>query len=116
MSTLLSQSYVVDPQPVQPYLLTLKRYWHPSPPVPTDTNAITVILAHGNGSSKEHWEPTIDDLFCLPAVRSGKVKIRELWSIDAQNSGEAVYLNEQGLQHRQQTCISFESVVLAPFI
>jgi hypothetical protein len=104
MSKLSCRSYVFDPQPNYPLLSTVKRYHHPSFCHLNDSTAVTLVFAHGNGFHKEHWEPTIEELYDLPELRSGKVKIREAWSIDAPNQGDAAVLNETALQCHKSTC------------
>ncbi|SJL10133.1 uncharacterized protein ARMOST_13517 [Armillaria ostoyae] len=97
MTSLSTQSYVFDPRPSYPLVSTLKRYWKPSSPFLEDSDALTLIFAHGTGFHKEQWEPTIEDLFSYIETRGG-LKIREVWSIDASNHGDAAILNEEVLQ------------------
>ncbi|KAJ4500452.1 Alpha/beta hydrolase family-domain-containing protein [Lentinula lateritia] len=61
---------------------------------------LVLLMAHGTGYHKEHWEPTIEHLFDLESeFTSTKTPptptIRECWAIDVQNHGEAAMLNEQ---------------------
>lgn len=78
--------------------ITAKRYWNPSYYSDND-DALTLVFAHATGYHKEHWEPTIEDLYDViaEAGRDNKVKIRELWAIDAPNHGDAAVLNEEQL-------------------
>lgn len=94
MRKLVSKSYVYDPRPNYPLLITAKRYWIPDASYNND--ALTLIFAHGTGFHKELWEPTIDDLQELLLSRGG-VNVREIWSIDAPNHGDAAILNENTL-------------------
>lgn len=94
MRKLVSKFYVYDPRPNYPLLITAKRYWIPDASYNND--ALTLIFAHGTGFHKELWEPTIDDLQELLLSRGG-VKVREIWSIDAPNHGDAAILNENTL-------------------
>jgi hypothetical protein len=96
MTFLRSKSYTFDPRPNYPLLSTAKCYWNPSSPSFSDSNALTLILTHGTGFHKEQWEPTIDDLYDLLDA-GGSVKVREIWSIDAPNHGDAATLNENAL-------------------
>lgn len=96
--TIASQSYVFDPRPNYPLLVTAKRYWKTNSPYLDDPDAITLIFTHGTGFHKEQWEPTLDDLYDLLATNNGSVKVREMWSIDAPNHGEAAVLNEKALK------------------
>ncbi|KAH7907247.1 Alpha/beta hydrolase fold-1 [Hygrophoropsis aurantiaca] len=102
-----SQAYVFDPRPSFPFFLTAKRYWVDSDIAEhdEDPNALTLVFAHAIGFHKEHWEPTIEDLFKLLQTQAQlehdghrKVKIREMWSIDAPNHGDAAILNEKTLR------------------
>ncbi|KIP03129.1 hypothetical protein PHLGIDRAFT_111245 [Phlebiopsis gigantea 11061_1 CR5-6] len=91
------ESYVFDPRPKYPLLITANRYWDPEH-TSTDSDALTLIFAHGTGYHKEHWEPTLDHLYALLArANNNKVKIREAWSIDCPNHGDAAILNEEVL-------------------
>jgi len=96
MTPLSSQSYTFDPRPNYPLLITAKRYWNPSSPSFSDPNALTLIFTHGTGFHKEQWEPAIDDLYNL-LDRRGSATVREIWSIDAPNHGDAAILNEKAL-------------------
>jgi len=59
---------------------------------------IILLLTHGAGFLKETWEPTIEELFRLD-TQAGTPRIREIWSVDAQNHGEGWTLNEHILAH-----------------
>ncbi|KAJ3761025.1 Alpha/beta hydrolase fold-1 [Lentinula raphanica] len=97
MSTsLLSELYTFDPRPYYPLLSTVKRYRDPS----WTEDGLTLVFAHGTGFHKEQWEPTIDDLQGILVHKGPKtIRIREIWTIDAPNHGDAALLNEQALQH-----------------
>ncbi|CAK5279056.1 unnamed protein product [Mycena citricolor] len=92
-TTLSSQSYVFDPRPNYPLLLTAKRYWDPASR--PDPDAATLICGHAAGFHKEHYEPMVQDMYALPG---GRQRIREVWAVDAPNHGEAAVLNEEMLQ------------------
>ncbi|EPS93424.1 hypothetical protein FOMPIDRAFT_1170528 [Fomitopsis schrenkii] len=92
---LTSEAYVCDPRPDYPFLITAKRYTAPAC-VPEDTDALTLVFAHGTGYHKEHWEPTLEHIF-EHATRDGRVKIRDAWAIDCPNHGDAAVLNERTL-------------------
>ena len=94
--SLSSQSYIFDPRPNFLLLSTVKRYWRANSPYLNDPQAVTLIFTHGTGLPKEAWEPTIDDLYTI-VERQGTVKIREIWSIDAQNHGDGAALNAEEL-------------------
>ncbi|KAI0643911.1 Alpha/beta hydrolase fold-1 [Trametes meyenii] len=91
-----SKSYLFDPRPVFPLLVTARQYWT-ADCARDDPDALTLVFAHATGYHKEHWEPTIEHLFAL-ARDSKNVKIRDAWCIDAPNHGEAAKLNEKKLQ------------------
>ncbi|KAH9848691.1 Alpha/beta hydrolase fold-1 [Lenzites betulinus] len=89
-------SYVFDPRPALPLLVTARRYWT-ADCAHDDPDALTLIFTHATGYHKEHWEPTLEHLFAL--LRGpGKVKIHDAWCIDAPNHGEAAILNENTLR------------------
>ncbi|KAI0634069.1 alpha/beta-hydrolase [Trametes polyzona] len=91
-----SKSYVFDPRPAFPLLVTARQYWS-SDCARDDPDALTLVFAHATGYHKEHWEPTLEHLFALLRT-GGKGKIRDAWCIDAPNHGEAAKLNEKALQ------------------
>ncbi|KAJ4477253.1 Alpha/beta hydrolase fold-1 [Lentinula aciculospora] len=97
MSSLIpSESYTFDPRPYYPMVSTLKRFRDPS----WTENGLTLLFTHGTGFHKEQWEPTINDLLELIGKQvSNKIRIREIWTIDAPNHGDAALLNEKTLQY-----------------
>ncbi|KAG6867691.1 hypothetical protein C0993_012326 [Termitomyces sp. T159_Od127] len=95
--SLSSQSYTFDPRPNYPLLITAKRYWKPDSSHLNDPSALTLIFTHGTGFHKEQWEPTIDEFYALLEGENGSPKVREVWSIDAPNHGDAAVLNENVL-------------------
>ncbi|KAJ7177600.1 Alpha/beta hydrolase fold-1 [Mycena filopes] len=102
MPTLTSESYVFDPRPNIPLLLTAQRYWDPASPYINDPTALTLILAHGTNFHKETYEPTLEDLYALlddgGAQPQSRPRIRDAWSLDCPNHGDAAVLNEATLQ------------------
>ncbi|KAL0580645.1 hypothetical protein V5O48_001375 [Marasmius crinis-equi] len=92
-----SQKLVFDPRPHYPLLVTAKRYWNASSSTFDDPTAHTLVFLHAVGFHKEHWEPTIDDLLELVDAKGNQLKIREIWTIDAPNHGDAGMLNEETL-------------------
>src|ERR1700761_2849858 len=93
MSSLIRESsiHVVDPRPKYPFRLVGKRYL----PRTSDENGFTLILTHGTGYHKEHLEPSLERIFELAEL--SEWPIREAWSIDAPNHGDAAVLNEEEL-------------------
>ena len=100
------ESYVCDARPHYPLLISAKRYWNSSAGVNTlpDAEALTLICTHGAGHHKELWEPTIEYLFEVDA-RQAKLgghpqqrRIKEIWSIDSPNHGDAAVLNAAELR------------------
>ncbi|KAL0954538.1 hypothetical protein HGRIS_003504 [Hohenbuehelia grisea] len=57
----------------------------------TSASGLTLILTHGAAYHKEHWEPTLEQLFKFNS--SGTILIREAWSFDWPNHGDAGVLN-----------------------
>lgn len=95
---LSSASYVCDPRPDYPLVITAKRYWI-SELSSDDPSALTLVLAHGTGYHKEQWEPTIEYLYeYISNDASQTVKVKDVWSIDAPNHGDAAVLNEATLR------------------
>ncbi|KAJ3869036.1 Alpha/beta hydrolase fold-1 [Lentinula novae-zelandiae] len=114
LDLLLSESYIFDPRPHYPLLSTLKRFWNLSWTDSNSPDGLTLLFTHGTGFHKEQWEPTIDYLLELIRVstasnsaqrrsslncRNNDIKIREIWTIDAPNHGDAGVLNEKSLRN-----------------
>jgi len=53
-----------------------------------DTGYVSLFVAHGVGSSKELYEPLLDDLL------SQGLPIRSAWSLDVAHHGQSYLLNE----------------------
>ena len=85
-----------------PLATTAKRYWLPELTANAeDPNALTLVLLHSTSFHKETWEPSLEKLLTLSAQADSKVKIREAWSLDCPNHGEAGHLNERLLNERE---------------
>lgn len=78
-----------DPRPKFPFVSTMKRY----PNLGDDQKGFTLILTHGTGFPKEVWEPVIERIFVTENARPNGLRIREAWTIDAPNHGDAAALN-----------------------
>ena len=104
MTPLKFGSYVFDPRPRYPLVATAKGYWHPQPHS-EDPDALTFIFAHGIGFYNEQWEPTLEFLYDILSRNEG-VKIREAWSIDCPNHGDASALKEEELSWGYRQCTS----------
>ncbi|KAG2007365.1 zuotin [Coprinopsis cinerea AmutBmut pab1-1] len=88
------QTYVFDPRPNYPLVVTANRYWDPET---SAVDGVTVVFAHGTGFNKESWEPTIEDV--QKALEGNQtVRVREYWSIDAPNHGDSAALNQETLK------------------
>lgn len=92
--SLTFEEYVFDPRPQIPFVVTTKRY----PNLSDERNGVTLIFAHGTGFSKELWEPIIGRIFAAENAKPDGLCIREAWSIDAPNHGDAAALNAAVLQ------------------
>ena len=111
-------NFIFDPRPHYPLLITAKRY-RPLKRVvfrTTDTShganndPLTLVFAHGAGFHKEQYEATIEDLWGYVVAgssveRKGEVEggnmreIREIWSLDCPNHGDAAILNEHTVMY-----------------
>lgn len=67
-------------------------------------------------SDKEQWEPVIENLFILQQKKMDRAhRIREAWSFDWQNHGDAAVLNRQLLNMRPEgVCMSVAPIFLTP--
>jgi hypothetical protein len=68
-----------------------------STPVPPGSELIA-------SSDKEQWEPTISQLFQTQGLKEDGQRIREAWSFDWQNHGDAAILNQAVLSTREGVC------------
>ncbi|KAL8675825.1 MAG: hypothetical protein Q9186_007570 [Xanthomendoza sp. 1 TL-2023] len=68
--------------------LAVKQYV-PKSPREVRPNAMTIIMAHGVGSSKESYEPFFDELLHYD------LDIRAVWAMDVAHHGASYILNEQ---------------------
>ncbi|KAG6853401.1 hypothetical protein C0991_004734 [Blastosporella zonata] len=116
MTRLSSQSYVFDPRPNYPLLVTAKRHWNPSSAHLNDPSALTLILTHGTGFHKEQWEPTVDELYALLDGGVASPRVREIWSIDAPNHGDAAVLNEGVLKLGYEPIFPWEEYARAIYM
>ena len=88
-------SFVFDPRPEYPFLVSAKRY---QPKQRSNSrDGLTFILAHGTGFHKEQWEATIEELCRVVEYEKG-VAVRELWAVDCPNHGDSAVLNEKVLR------------------
>ncbi|KAF6749300.1 Alpha/beta hydrolase fold-1 [Ephemerocybe angulata] len=98
-----------DPKYTQPgagLWVCAKRYTTPSSI--RDTEGLTLLFTHCNGSHKEEWDLVISRLFALQKHKPESVRIREAWSFDRQNHGDAAVLNAHALVKRGDTVSLYE--------
>ena len=109
----LSKYYVFDSRPFFPFRIVAKRYWIEEPPdaIDRDTSSktreevLTLVFMHGNGAHKEHWEPTIQQLFeNQQAATQRTVQFHDMWSLDMPNQGDSAILNEETLLWGYDIC------------
>lgn len=100
----VGDEFVFDARPSYPLLIKAKRYTPASSLNVGEAHGsnahvkgVTLILAHCTGGHKEIWEPTLSDLWTVISTKKD-FPIREIWSIDCPNHGEAAVLNEQTLK------------------
>ncbi|KAL8798708.1 MAG: hypothetical protein Q9200_007715, partial [Gallowayella weberi] len=70
--------------------LAVKQYV-PKSPREIRPNAMTIIMAHGVGSSKESYEPFFDELL------HHDLDIRAVWAMDVAHHGASYILNEEAI-------------------
>ncbi|TFY73930.1 hypothetical protein EWM64_g10083 [Hericium alpestre] len=106
MPRIESESFIFDPRPHFPLLISVKRYWSPGFES-TDEDAITLVLMHATGSHNESWEPVLEELYSVNGTASSiskySFKIREAWAIECPNHGSAAALNEEALRSGYQS-------------
>lgn len=91
-----TESYVFDPRPQYPLVVTAKRYWHPEH-CDDSADAFTIICTHCTGAHKEQWEPTFQDFYDALKDGTHPPKVREIWCLDCPNHGDAAVINESEL-------------------
>ncbi|KAG8883172.1 hypothetical protein FRB97_007107 [Tulasnella sp. 331] len=93
-------SFVLEASTDYPYHITVKRYSDPRTQDPSahDASAITLVLTHATGMHKESWEIVMRHLFEKCSLPGSTVKIRDAWTIDSINHGDAALLNEEILR------------------
>ncbi|KAK6980649.1 CN hydrolase domain-containing protein [Favolaschia claudopus] len=67
-----------------------------------NTQGLTFVFLHGIGAHKEQWEPLISELFSLQQNKPPHLQVREAWSLDRQNHGNAAVLNADELAVRDR--------------
>lgn len=78
---------------------------------------LTLLFTHCIGAHKEQWEPIIQRLFHTQQCKDAVHRIREAWSFDRQNHGDAALLNREALRDHSEGVSVFEWVpVIASFI
>ncbi|KAI1789393.1 Alpha/beta hydrolase family-domain-containing protein [Ganoderma leucocontextum] len=86
--------------------------------VQSDTG-VTLVFAHCSSAHKEQWEPTISRLFDLSAASNTLLpqwRIREAWSLDAQNHGDSAVINQHALAERRAVSIQEYASMLHFFV
>jgi hypothetical protein len=91
-------SHVLEPSESYPFAITAKCYRPEG--IKDDPEGLTLVFAHAIGLHKETFEPTIERLFELQAASNNRTRIRDAWSIDSIQHGEAAVLNEELLKTR----------------
>ncbi|KAF9220917.1 hypothetical protein BS17DRAFT_797430 [Gyrodon lividus] len=95
-TSLRVESFVLDTPSWngQPGLqMTAKRYTAPF----SEPEGLTLLFAHGINAHKEHWEPTLQRMFYNQRCKAKHHCIREAWSFDWLNHGDAAELNKERL-------------------
>jgi len=73
-----------------------------------NVDGLTLLFAHCIGSHKEQWEPTIQRIFHDQQSKDTHLRIREAWSFDWQNHGDAAVLNQDVLKSRPEGVSVYE--------
>ncbi|KAF8700530.1 hypothetical protein AX14_000700 [Amanita brunnescens Koide BX004] len=82
-----------------------------------NTEGLTLLFAHGIGSHKEQWEPTINRIFHRQQHKGTAHRVREAWSFDWQNHGDAAVLNREALKSRPNGISAYEwALAIAAFV
>ncbi|KIJ17646.1 hypothetical protein PAXINDRAFT_175477 [Paxillus involutus ATCC 200175] len=76
--------------------MTAKRYTAPF----SEPEGLTLLFAHGISAHKEQWEPTLQRIFHNQRFKAKHHRVREAWSFDWLNHGDAAELNKEKLQRR----------------
>jgi hypothetical protein len=132
MAPLQAQAFTIDnssPRLSPDLQITAKRYTtaHSA----QNRDGLTLLFTHCIGSrmnylillvqltntnsrkDKEQWEPTIQRLFDTQQCKDKVHRIREAWSFDRQNHGDAAILNREALRNRREGVCGFNDYVSA---
>ncbi|KAJ7224126.1 hypothetical protein GGX14DRAFT_557016 [Mycena pura] len=80
------------------------------------SRSIVLLLAHGLGFHKEHWEPFLQELSrLLTDFSQDRQTVTEAWALDCQDHGDSAVLNEQALSisHRFVSCYDYGKAFVA---
>ncbi|KAJ7492962.1 Alpha/beta hydrolase fold-1 [Mycena galericulata] len=84
--------------------MTAKRYF--TAESASNGEGFSLLFAHCIGSHKEQWEPVIEQIFRLQRSKVRNQRVREAWSFDWQNHGDAAMLNRELLLETRQMGVS----------
>ncbi|TFK18656.1 hypothetical protein FA15DRAFT_675110 [Coprinopsis marcescibilis] len=79
-------------------VMTAKRYTTSTST--QNTKGLTLLFTHSIGAFKECWEPTIETLYANHNPENESLRIREIWSFDKPNHGDAALINADKLHGR----------------
>ncbi|KAJ7745822.1 Alpha/beta hydrolase fold-1 [Mycena maculata] len=84
--------------------MTAKRYC--TAESASNEEGFSLLFAHCIGSHKEQWEPVIEHTFCVQQAKARHQRVREAWTFDWQNHGDAATLNHELLVNTRQMGVS----------
>ncbi|KAJ7291789.1 Alpha/beta hydrolase fold-1 [Mycena rebaudengoi] len=85
-------------------------------PARSDTAGLTLLCAHGAGTHKEQWEPTLDRIFSKIQSPDSHMQVREAWSVDWQSHGMGAIVNEAELKNRPGVSVVEWADAIAAFV
>jgi len=113
MSSLHIKSILFNPGPDESALkLTAKCYTSGS----SDPKGLTLLCAHGAGTHKEQWEPTLEQIFRTQENPNSGFTIYEVWSVDWQSHGAGATVNEAALLNHLGVSVEEWAQAIAAFV
>ncbi|KAF8578941.1 hypothetical protein K439DRAFT_1620926 [Ramaria rubella] len=107
---LMMASFILDYRMEgQPLQVVAKRFTYPGRER-TQCNSssldITLLMIAGIGCESELWLPAVKYLFKLQSQSKSKVNIRDVWTLDWPNAGDAAVINELFLKENYATSLT----------
>ncbi|KAJ6623661.1 hypothetical protein B0H10DRAFT_1786051 [Mycena sp. CBHHK59/15] len=90
-------------------------------PAASDPRGMTLLCAHGAGTHKEQWEPTLEQVFLKLKAQNLESRIHEVWAVNWQCHGAGAIINETALKNRPGVLVvewaeAIAAIVRSPYL